>query len=277
MLIFLAAGVAGLLLLAAGLSGMEMTTEWQFYDFGDDGSRRVPAGDLGEDVVARFPSIPASVLQALLFSIVIMVPISLILALFSKEVRRAIIQELKRAVVIVAIIAAVVIVLRRLNLRGRDGDPLPGLQQAPEMPYWMAHPSALAAFIIGFLLLSLLLIIGWRAWLRRRPRPLQRLAGEAQATVRDLRAGRDFRDAITECYYRMCRVLQEERRIRRADGMTPREFARYLEEVGLASGQAMRLTRLFEAVRYGARTPGAREEREAIECLSIFENVGERR
>lgn len=276
MLLFLVVGVTGLLLLAAGLSGMEMTTEWRFYDFGDDGGRRAPAGDLGENVVDRFPSIPASVLQALLLSILIMVPISLILALLSAEVRRAIVQELKRAIVIVTIIAAIVIVLRRLNLSGRQREPLPGLQQAPDMPHWIAHPSALAAFIIGFLLLGLLLVIGWRAWLRRQPRPLQRLAGEARATVRDLRAGRDFRDAISECYYRMCRVLEEERRIKRADGMTPREFAHYLEEVGLSSGQAMRLTRLFEAVRYGARTPGAREEREAIECLSIFENVGQR-
>lgn len=281
-LIFLAAGVAGLLLLVAGLSGMEMTTEWRFYDFGGEEAIRPFSGDWDSDAINRFLSIPRSVLQALLLSLMILVPLSLILALFSEEMRRTILTELKRAIVIVLIIAAVIIVLRRLNLNGREGAPMPGLESAPDMPHWIAHPSALAAFIIAVLLLSLLLIIGWRAWLRRRPQPLQRIAAEAQATMKELRAGRDFRNAITECYFRMCRVLQEERRIKRAEGMTPREFARYLEEVGLASGQAMRLTRLFEAVRYGARTPGAREEKEAMECLSIFEDpsipqdVGER-
>lgn len=272
-LILLLAGVAGLLLLAAGLSGMEMTTEWRFYDFGADGAGRDLGGDAGRNIVDRFLSIPSTVLQALLFSVMILVPISVILALFSKETRRAIVQELKRATVVAIIVAAIIIVLRRLNLGARDGDPAPGLQSAPDMPYWMAHPSALAAFIIGVVLLTLLLVVGWRAWSRRRPQPLQRIAAEAQVTVQELRAGRDFRNAITECYFRMCQVLQEERRIKRAEGMTPREFAQYLEEVGLASGQAMRLTRLFEAVRYGARTPGAREEREAIECLSIFQDV----
>jgi len=272
-LVLLLAGVAGLLLLAAGLSGVEMTTEWRFYDFDADGAGRGFAGDAGQKVVDRFLTIPSAVLQALFLSVMILVPISVILALFSEETRRAIVAELKRAAVIVTIVAAIVIVLRRLNLDARDGSPLPGLRAAPDMPQWIANPSAPVAFIIGVVLLTLLLVVGWRAWLRRRPQPLQRIAAEAQATVQELRAGRDFRNAITECYFRMCQILQEERRIKRAEGMTPREFARYLEEIGLGSGQAMRLTRLFEAVRYGARTPGAREEGEAIECLSIFQDV----
>lgn len=276
-LLFLVAGVAGLLLLAAGLSRMEMTTEWQFYDFGADGAGRGSRGDLGQNVVDRLLSVPPTVLQALLLSLMILVPISLILALFSREMRRTIFEELKRAAVIVIIIAAIVIALRRLNLGGQDGPLSPGLRPAPDMPHWIAHPSALAAFLIGVVLLSLLLVLGWQAWLRRRPQPLQRIAAEARATVQELRAGRDFRNAITECYFRMCQVLQEERRIKRAEGMTPREFAHYLEEIGLSGGQAMRLTRLFEAVRYGARTPGAREEREAIECLSILQDASARR
>lgn len=276
-LLFLVAGVAGLLLLAAGLSGMEMTTEWRFYDFGADGAGRGSRGDPGQTAVDRFLSIPPTVLQALLLSLMILVPISLILALFSREMRRTIFAELKRAAVIVLIVAAVVIALRRLNLGGQDGPLAPGLRSAPDMPRWIAHPSALAAFLIGVVLLSLLLVVAWQAWLRRRPQPLQRIAAEARATVHELRTGRDFRNAITECYFRMCQVLQEERRIKRAEGMTPREFAHHLEEIGLSGGQAMRLTHLFEAVRYGARTPGAREEREAIECLSILQDASARR
>ena len=267
------AAVGGLILLTAGLSGMEMTTEWHFYDFGADGAGRNAPGNLGGNLDDRFLSIPSTVLQALFLSVLILVPISVILALFSEETRRAIFEELKRAAVFITVFAAIVIILRRLNLDARDGDPSPGLQAAPDMPQWMAQPSALAAFIIGALLLSLLLVVGWRAWMRRRSQPLQRIAAEAQTTVQELRAGRDFRNAITECYFRMCRVLQQERRITRAEGMTPREFAHYLEDIGLSGGQAMRLTRLFEAVRYGARTPGAREEREAIECLSMLQEV----
>jgi hypothetical protein len=50
--------------------------------------------------------------------------------------------------------------------------------------------------------------------------------------------------------------------------MTPEEFASHLTRSGLPSHAVQRLTRLFESVRYGARTAGDRERDEATSCLS---------
>ena len=52
----------------------------------------------------------------------------------------------------------------------------------------------------------------------------------------------------------MSRVLHQQRGIRRHQAMTPREFVVYLEEVGLPTEAVMRLTELFEQVRYGAKS-----------------------
>jgi hypothetical protein len=52
--------------------------------------------------------------------------------------------------------------------------------------------------------------------------------------------------------------------------MTPREFEARLATAGLREDHIQRLTRLFEAVRYGTQSPGKREEREAVDCLTAI-------
>jgi hypothetical protein len=58
--------------------------------------------------------------------------------------------------------------------------------------------------------------------------------------------------------------------IRRQEAMTPSEFANRLESVGLPGDPVRRLTRLFEAVRYGAKKPGQDESHEATVCLNAI-------
>ena len=72
------------------------------------------------------------------------------------------------------------------------------------------------------------------------------------------------------CYYDMVRVLNEERGITRPRAMTPREFEERLRELGIPDEPVRRLTRLFEEVRYGAKTPGESEEEQAIFCLNAI-------
>ncbi|OGF54139.1 MAG: hypothetical protein A2Z21_07130 [Candidatus Fraserbacteria bacterium RBG_16_55_9] len=73
------------------------------------------------------------------------------------------------------------------------------------------------------------------------------------------------------CYHEMSRILSEHRGIRRKRAMTPREFERHLEQVGLRSEHIRKLTRLFEEVRYGAnKKSGEQEEREAVVCLEAI-------
>ena len=94
--------------------------------------------------------------------------------------------------------------------------------------------------------------------------------------LRDLSSGGDWADAITNCYVRMSEVVSRTRGLYRQEAMTPAEFAFRLERAGLPGDPVRRLTRLFEAVRYGARKPARNEINEAVSCLNaILQYCGE--
>lgn len=146
------------------------------------------------------------------------------------------------------------------------GEPLgspPGFVTNP--PDWLIW---LVALVLG-LFLALILALLVRAFRRPKPaNPLRDIARQAQAAVADLQAGADLRDTITRCYADMCRVLSEERKVRRDSTLTPREFEQRLILAGVQSSDVQRLTRLFELVRYSPRKPTRREEEEAVACLN---------
>jgi hypothetical protein len=83
-----------------------------------------------------------------------------------------------------------------------------------------------------------------------------------------LQTGADVQDTVIRCYLEMSRVLAEQRGLRRAEAATPREFELQLKEAGLPEAQLEQLTRLFEAVRYGAKVAGERQQRQAVDCLA---------
>lgn len=123
------------------------------------------------------------------------------------------------------------------------------------------------------LILALVLVGVGRFLLRyRTPQapPLADLADQAEKAVEALRAGADLRDTVMLCYYRMSQTLQEQRGIWRERAMTPREFETYLSRSGLPAEHVRRLTRLFEKVRYGAKTIGAEDERQALSSLGAI-------
>ncbi|MBN1148037.1 MAG: DUF4129 domain-containing protein [Anaerolineales bacterium] len=129
------------------------------------------------------------------------------------------------------------------------------------------------AFLASFLLVSLLVGILWRAWQRRRKPPkdaLELFIQEARSAHQALQAGEDFRDVILRCYYEMAQALERQRGVRRKQSMTAREFQSSLIELGLPGEPVDRLTRLFEAVRYGAKQPDKQTERQAMDCLEAI-------
>lgn len=144
------------------------------------------------------------------------------------------------------------------------GEALPeaALPERSSAPDWLvAAASALAAG---------LLLVGLR-WLQKRvfkPNPLKQLGQDAEDALASIRRGTDLRDAIQRCYFEMSQTLREEHSLQRNQAMTAREFERLLEESGLPRTQVMQLTRLFEGVRYGAKTPSEADERLAVSCLS---------
>lgn len=140
---------------------------------------------------------------------------------------------------------------------------------ASSSPQWVV---LLVALILALLTMVGLLAAARFFWRRSHvsSSPLEELAQEAQGALVALEAGADVKDTVMRCYFEMSRVLDEQRGIRRAGAMTPREFERQLKAVGLPGTHVERLTRLFEGVRYGARVADEQEERQAVACLTAI-------
>ena len=137
---------------------------------------------------------------------------------------------------------------------------------APEWLIW-------ATIVSLALILALVLVGVVRFLLRyrtRQPSPLAELAEQAEDAAEAIRAGADLRDTVMLCYYRMSETLKEQRGIWRERDMTPREFETYLSRSGIPAKHVRRLTRLFEKVRYGAKTIGAEDERQALSSLGAI-------
>jgi hypothetical protein len=141
----------------------------------------------------------------------------------------------------------------------------------PQIPSWMNY-----LISIGVVLTLLILAWSLSRWWKRltRPRivkePLDDLAAIARSSLNDLNDGQDWDDVIVGCYARMSDAVSRKRGLFRTKAMTPAEFARRLERAGLPGDAVLRLTRLFEAVRYGGRESSQKEINEAVSCLTAI-------
>lgn len=106
--------------------------------------------------------------------------------------------------------------------------------------------------------------------MRRPASPLRELADITRTTLDDLSAGKDWEDAVVRCYAQMNTVVGIRPGLRRQQAMTTSEFAVRLEQAGLPGEPVRRLTRLFEAVRYGSRKSRPEEAHEAVNYLTAI-------
>jgi hypothetical protein len=171
----------------------------------------------------------------------------------------------------------------RLNLFNLAGD-LGGDSAAavedplPITPFSPPEISPWVTYFISIVVILALTFLTWKLsrWWKRlnRPRPgsdsLDDLAAIARSSLDDLHAGRDWDDVIVGCYARMSEAVSRKRGLFRTQAVTPAEFARRLEQAGLPGDPVRRLTRLFEAVRYGGRTSSQNEINEAVSCLTAI-------
>jgi len=125
--------------------------------------------------------------------------------------------------------------------------------------------------VIGFLA-----GLSWVAWRGLKGRPpkeeleaadLGRIAARA---AMDLEKGAEVSDVVLRCYRDMCAILG--RKVAMRNEMTAREFAHRLQQAGVREEEMMRLTTLFERVRYGRHVAGPDERAEAIALLKTVEN-----
>jgi hypothetical protein len=207
----------------------------------------------------------------------LMVPVSILLIIISRQARKWILRSLSIAIWFVAIY---------LVMRSRP-EFLPEMQLETEFglpshdarylslgfpdnpPWWIAWGMAIG---LALIVSAVLVITAWLLY-RSRLKPndsLEQLAREAQGALDALKGGADLTDTVMRCYFEMSRMLNEERGIQRERSMTPREFEVRLGELGLPEQHIVRLTRLFEGVRYGSRVTGEREADEAVASLSAI-------
>lgn len=277
-LFFLALALVALLILAVGLTGLELKGGEPFpldmnFSFGSPGGA-VPGGDLLVQIFRIFYTI-----------MMILFPISLIYALLDAQSRKKLLRF------VIFMIPVMLLAYWLFNwIRNMKGDqqrdfPL-GFLQAPEtgesaQPSADFTPTPSQGLILGlslalaFIVLVLIGLILWQIWRRTRSRPgtLQMLAQQAQVALDEMQAGADLRNTIIRCYKEMSLVVEEQKGVRRGYTMTSHEFESLLVGQGLPRQPVHQLTQLFEDVRYGDKEVGQREEMLARDSLSAIIQV----
>ena len=155
----------------------------------------------------------------------------------------------------------------------QGGEVVVPVFEAPPASPWL---SLTVSLVVAVVLVTLVwgLVHWWdrRAKFLALQRPLEDIAQIARESLDNLEAGRAWDDVILESYFRMSQAVEKRRGLFREGAMTPSEFAARLEKAGLPGDAVRRLTRLFESVRYGARTSTENEIREATVCLTAILN-----
>ena len=157
------------------------------------------------------------------------------------------------------------------NNNGSTG--IPAVFQPP-------HISPTFSYLISFGFALLALVVIWalyQSWQKytamlNSKAPLNEIAKIARSSLNDLSSGRNSSDVIINCYLRMSDAVFDKRQLHRADAMTPNEFALRLQQAGLPGDAVIRLTRLFETVRYGDRKSSPKDVNEAVSCLKTILN-----
>lgn len=207
----------------------------------------------------------------------LMVPVSILLMIISRQARRWILRSLSILLWIVAIYLVMrsrpeffpEVELEMQSALPTDGALYLSLDFPDSPPWWIAWAMAIG---LALFVSAVLVTTGWLIWRSRvqPPDSLQQLAREAQGALEALKGGADLKDTVIRCYFEMNRVLNEERGVRRERAMTPREFEVRLGELGLPEQPVVQLTRLFESARYGTTVTGEREADRAVASLSAI-------
>jgi hypothetical protein len=273
-LCFSGIAVAAMIFLSAGLSDLEFLPGQPF--------SLERGGQLQQGVPGSLPGgEPLMNLVRVFFALALLcLPLLVVYFIVSSDFRKRVL----RILVSLLWIYALGVIFARLRLdpirlggegnsrlsQGQGPAPAPVADFVNNPPQWL---TVAATLVLSALLVGLFLVVArfiWRLGHRSSPTPLERLAQPALNALESLQAGGDLRNTVMRCYFEMVRVLDEQRGIKRQMDVTPREFEKRLEEMGLSGEPVRQLTRLFEAVRYGAKDVGEDEERRAIACLTAI-------
>jgi hypothetical protein len=271
-----------MLVLAISLPGMQLNrpTVFTILQEGDRGDGGILPG--GDNFIVVF----LAILKGFMAIAVVLFPFYLYLSLQTKKGRRRLLGEF----MVFAILVFLLTMLktdRLTDLLTKTSESLQGFNpsldnlQPPGEQVSFTPPASLDYYAQGLIWVGAILlavIVGLVAWFLARPRykvpqaveTRGQIAAEAQQAVKDIEAGRDFKDTILRCYAQMSQAIADGRGLKRGEAMTPAEFAAELKGQGLPEVAVEELTHLFEAVRYGRQQPGARAEAQAVACLNVI-------
>lgn len=277
--------VAATILLAAGISKMALSpglswATWMQLLFGNMDLQReagMPPLFSGEGLV--------DAMRIMFLCLALLIPVLIVAVIFSPDLRKKALRMFVQALFFVVVVmllfrSGALDSLSNVTQEAQNlfADPAPEGEMAPleSLPEFAPAPPAwliwLASLVLAVLVFALVASVGWSLWKNRieRRRPIQKLAKDAQAALDALESGADFRNTVIRCYHEMSEAVRVQRGIQRDRTMTPREFEARLMSRGMPETAVRQLTRLFEAVRYGALEPGDSEVDQAVTSLSAI-------
>ena len=223
------------------------------------------------------------IFQAMVILTLISLPFALVYFFISSEFRK---QFFKRMIPFVIILLALYVISRAKSFTPlqtllskkapTEISPMDAGQHWKSFVEFSSDPSQwltiLSSFAFAFILIVLTV---WIINVIRRNRqnqtsPLENLAGAAQNAIKTFQTGGNFKNTVIRCYVEMNQALEEQRGIHRQQTMTPREFEINLSKAGLPNEPIQQLTRMFEAVRYGTKTPSKDEEHQTMSSLAAI-------
>jgi len=285
-LLFLAIALTSLILLAAGLSNLQLQPGTPF-----------PIGNTSKDTIRSVPSL--SPIQIYSFPLLqgILALISLLLTLYVsarliaftfvniKKVLPIVLTiivltfvNIKKVLPIVLIIILLLVIVYLLpgikpnpdlNFTGEYSQvPTPSSIDLPVAPLG-DPPQLLIQFVIVGIVLAcgLIAIMMMKRWWA--PKKIEdELLQDAEEAVKALQNGMDFENVIIRCYLQMTRSIQKERGLERNYSMTVQEFKHWLVGIGFPTIPLQQLTSLFEKVRYGKQQINSLDEQIALQSLN---------
>jgi hypothetical protein len=255
--------------LASGISGVEF----------QPGTLMVRERDLPEFTPPSFLRLPTRFWEYLLaFTMWVMLPLSVFFFIKYPEIRRKTLKGLSYFILYG-------FTLFLLTRESREDDPelleaeqelidttiIETQREAADFISSIGPADPYLNIILDIVILLALVILIWyiyRRYFHNPPSASDQIKLEVQSAIDEISSGADLRNVIIRCYADMSEILLKQRSIERPQAMTPREFELELEEIGLPKNAIQRLTRLFEAVRYGNTITGESDEKEAVQCLN---------
>ncbi len=280
LLSLLSFAILATLLLAISLPRLELAP-------GEDiplaGILELLSGDSSSLVRSEF-YLSFNLVRLLIACLWILIIASVIGFIISSEIRKLVFKRIIQYTFWILVFYGLVITIapyipRNFKEDAGPTDTLIGVPQSDELfpspPEFVINPPPWIVYLVTGIMIVLLLGLAWFIWYvfiraEKTNSPLEELTQEAQHALDNIQAGHNLKDAIRQCYADMSHILKQQRNIKRAQGMTPREFEQHLAASGFKTEDIKRLTRLFERVRYGSKESGPKEEQEAVACLNAI-------